>query len=120
METIPVPGGCFYHVHVDIVGPLPVSSTGCRYLLTIVDCTTRWLEAVPLTDITAEVCADSFTSHWVVRFGVPGTMTTDRGTQYSGAVCNTLGIRQIMTTAYHPQSNGLVERFHRRLCGLEI
>ena len=119
VEVIPVPGGRFSHVHVDIVGPLPVAANGSRYLLTIVDRTTRWPEAVPLSDITAENCADSFTAHWVARFGVPGTMTTDRGSQFSGAVwkclCKTLGIQHIMTTAYHPQSNGLVERFHRRL-----
>ena len=119
VETIPIPGNRFSHVHVDLVGPLPVSAEGYRYLLTIVDRTTRWPEAVPLTNITAETCADSFTTHWVARFGVPGTITTDRGSQFSGAVwecmCRTLGIRHIMTTAYHPQSNGLVERFHRRL-----
>ena len=114
------PRRSFSHIHVDIVGPLPVSSTGCRYLLTIVDRLTIWPEAVPLTDITAEVCADSFTSHWVERFGVPGTMTTDRVTQSSleqfwKCLCNTHGIRHIMTTAYHLQSNGLVERFHWRL-----
>ena len=41
METIPIPGNRFSHVHVDLVGPLPVSAEGYRYLLTIVDRTTR-------------------------------------------------------------------------------
>ena len=50
----------FSHVHVDIVVPLLVSAAGYRFLLTMVDRTTRWPEAVPLTDITAETCADSF------------------------------------------------------------
>ena len=118
-EVIPVSGGRFSHVHVDIVGPLPVSAAGSRYLLTVVDRTTRWPEAVPLRDITAVTCADAFAHSWVARFGVPESVTTDRGTQFSGAVwrclCDTLGIHHIMTTAYHPQSNGLVERFHRQL-----
>ena len=119
VEQIPVSGAKFSHVHVDIVGPFPVSQRGHRYLLTAVDRATRWPEAVPLADITADSCADAFAHNWVARFGVPETITTDRGTQFSGAVwkcmCEKLGINHILTTAYHPQSNGLVERFHRQL-----
>ena len=76
-------------------------------------------EAVPLAEITADSCADAFAHNWVARFGVPEPITTDRGTQFSGAVwkcmCEKLGINHILTTAYHPQSKGLVERFHRQL-----
>ena len=119
VEQIPVSGAKFSHVHVDLVGPFPVSQRGHRYLLTAVDRATRWPEAVPLADITADSCADAFAHNWVARFGVPETITTDRGTQFSGAVwkcmCEKLGINHILTTAYHPQSNGLVERFHRQL-----
>ena len=68
---------------------------------------------------TAEACADAFVEHWVARFGVPHTITTDRGPQFTSAVwkclCKTIGTRHILTTAYHPQSNGMVERFHRQL-----
>ena len=58
---------------------------------------------------------------WVSRFGVPATFTSDRGAQFTSALwaglCSLLNIQHSPTTAYHPQSNGLVERSHRRLKG---
>ena len=81
VEAIPVPPRRFTHVHVDIVGPLP-TSRGYTYLLTILDRTTRWPEAVPLQDITAASCARAFMTGWVARFGVPLQMTSDRGRQF--------------------------------------
>ena len=72
----------FDHVHVDIVGPLPYAD-GFRYLLTCVDCFTRWPEAIPMVDIIAETVADAFFSGWIARYGTPATITTDRGAQLS-------------------------------------
>ena len=119
VEPIQLPAARFQHVHVDIVGPLPVSQEGYSYLLTAVDRTSRWPEVIPLKSISAEVVADAFARGWVARFGVPEKVTTDRGTQFVSTtwscLCRTLGIEHITTTAYHPQSNGLVERFHRQL-----
>jgi len=116
---IPVPAARFSHVHVDLVGPLPPSKEGYTHVLTVVDRSTRWPEVYPVRDLTATECADTFTAGWVACFGVPHTITSDRGTQFTSAVwqsmCNTLGVRHVTTTAYHPQSNGMVERFHRQL-----
>jgi transposase InsO family protein len=115
---IPVPVRRFSHVHVDLVGPLP-SSSRFAYLFTIVDRTTRWPEAVPLASTTAADCAAALLQGWIKRFGVPGIITSDRGPQFTSslwaALCSLLSIKHTQTTAYHPQSNGLVERFHRRL-----
>jgi hypothetical protein len=115
---IPVPVRRFSHLHVDLVGPLPRSS-GFSYLFTIIDRTTRWPEAVPLATTTAADCAAALLQGWVQRFGVPDTITSDRGPQFTSALwaslCSLLSIKHTQTTAYHPQSNGLVERFHRRL-----
>jgi len=89
------------------------------YLLTIIDRSTRWVEAVPLRNMEASTCTDAFIANWVARFGVPGTVTTDRGTQFTSALwsstCTSLGIKHVLTTAYHPQSNGMVERVHRQI-----
>jgi hypothetical protein len=115
---IPVPVRRFAHLHVDLVGPLPRSS-GFSYLFTVVDRTTRWPEAIPLTSITAADCAAALLQGWIQRFGVPDTITSDRGPQFTSSLwaslCTLLSIKHTQTTAYHPQSNGLVERFHRRL-----
>jgi transposase InsO family protein len=114
-----VPLSRFSHVHLDLVGPLPRSNSGQAYLLTVVDRSTRWAEAIPLAGIATEECAAAFVSGWVSWFGVPAPLTSDRGVQFSSAlwaaIMVRLGIKHKMTTAFHPQSNGLVERFHRRL-----
>jgi hypothetical protein len=119
VQPIPIPKRRFTHVHMDLVGPLPASEDGYLYILTMVDRITLWLEAVPLKNISASVCMETFLSSWVARFGVPETLTMDRGTQFSSAAwaafCSKLGTRHVMTMAYHPQANGLVERTHRQL-----
>jgi cleavage and polyadenylation specificity factor subunit 1 len=119
LEAIRVPAQRFSHVHLDLVGPLPTSREGYRYLLTMVDRTSRWLEAVPLRNMEASTCADAFVAAWVARFGVPARLTTDRGRQFASGlwanVCQQLGVDHISTTAFHPQSNGMVERSHRQI-----
>jgi hypothetical protein len=64
-------------------------------------------------------CVDALISGWVARFGVPTLITSDCGVQFApalwAALMKKLGVRHVMTTAYHPQSNGVLERFHRRL-----
>ncbi|BHF80326.1 hypothetical protein SprV_0702345100 [Sparganum proliferum] len=116
--TFPGSGVRFSHVHLDSVGPLPLSN-GCSYLLTCVDRFTRWPEAIPLPDIAAPTVVKAFLSRWVAIFGAPSTITTDRGAQFEShlfqSLLSFLGCTRIRTTAYHPAANGMVERFHRQL-----
>ena len=112
-----VPNKRFQHWNVDIV-TLPASN-GFRHLLTAVDRLTRWPIAIPMVDMTTTSVIDAFTHGIIASFGIPESITTDNGTQFTSAVwrqlLDTWGIRAHFTTPYHPQSNGLVERFHRRL-----
>ncbi|XP_039966556.1 uncharacterized protein LOC120778686 [Bactrocera tryoni] len=79
----------------------------------------RWPVAVPLKDMTADVVCTAFYSNWITQFGTPLTITTDQGTQFESALFTALirliGAHLIRTTPYHPQSNELVERWHRTL-----
>jgi transposase InsO family protein len=116
--AIPVPVHRFHHIHIDLVGPLPISN-GFSHLLTIVDRASRWPEALPLAATTATACAQAFLAGWVSRFGLPAVVTSDRGCQFTSALwaelCKLLHIHQSFTPAFHPQANGAVERLHRRL-----
>nr|XP_057908117.1 uncharacterized protein LOC131104680 [Doryrhamphus excisus] len=118
LEPFPIPDRRFDHVHVDLVGPLPPSQ-GYTHLLTMVDRTTRWPEAVPLFATASADVARAFLSAWVARFGTPSDITSDRGPQFVSelwsALAASLGVQVHRTTAYHPQANGLCERFHRSL-----
>lgn len=108
----------FEHLHIDIVGPLPISQ-GKRYLITIIDRCTSWPEIFPVEDITSETVAKTLFEGWITRFGCPLRITTDQGRQFESRIFESLsqflGIHKIRTTPYHPQSNGMIERFHRTL-----
>ena len=101
---------------MDLVGPLPPSH-GFTYLLTCVDRSTRWPETFPFAGISARECA--LFHGWISRFRVSAIITSDRGAQFTSslwsAICSLLDIIPNKTTAFHPQANGLVERFHRQL-----
>ena len=110
--------GRFKNVHIDIVGPLPPVD-GKRFILTMIDRATSWVEAIPLNEITANAVTTTFNNVWVSRFGPPETIISDQGLQFESnrfnEYCQDMGIEHNRTTAYHPQSNGKVERWHRAL-----
>lgn len=112
------PSRRFGHVHVDIVGPLPLSQ-GSRYLFTIIDRSTRWPEAVPMADASTDSCVAALIEAWIARFGIPDTITSDRGSVFTSSLwtqlAHRLGISATTTTSYNPEANGMVERFHRSL-----
>lgn len=104
------------HTHMDIPSQ---RFSGARYVMTIIDRFSRWPEAFPIADITAETCARTLLSGWVARFGLPDTIISDRGSQFTSTIwerlSHFLGFQLNYTTAYHPQSNGMVERLHRQI-----
>ena len=117
-----IAGYRFERVSLDIVGPLPISARGHRYILVAIDCFTRWAQAFPLMNMTAESVAEAFVEGWVALFGVPESLHSDQGSQFTSKVfhemCKMLNISKTQTTPYHPQGNGMVERVNRTIINL--
>jgi hypothetical protein len=94
-------------------------SNGCNHIFTIVDQTSKWMEAILVPDTSVAACACALVFSWITRFRVPETITSDLGPQFTSIVwsqlCEMLHIRHRQTTAYHPKSNGAVKRLHRPL-----
>ena len=85
----------------------------------MIDRFTCWPEAIPLQDYTTNTVAKMFFTHWVARFEALRLITTDQGSQFEAQLFDTLtkliGSKRCRTTAYHPESNGIIERWHRSL-----
>lgn len=109
-------------VALDIVGPLPITQHGNKYILVVSDYFTRWPEAYPLANQEAESIARVLVNEWICRFGVPMHIHSDQGRNFESKIFkkmyNLLGMAKTRTTPYHPQSDGLVERFNRTLIGM--
>lgn len=114
---LPSPGP-YELVFIDIVGPLPAYNN-YRYILTMEDSFTKFVRAVPLNSISADVIATTFYRQWIQTFHAPSRLHSDNGTQFTSItlsqLCNSLGISQSHSTPYHPQGNGGIERFHKTL-----
>ncbi|XP_069169570.1 uncharacterized protein [Procambarus clarkii] len=121
LYPIPSIGEPFEHLILDIVGPLPPATSGVQYLLTILDRVSRYPEAIPLKTITARVLVKQLL--WFIsRYGLPKTIQTDQGSNFMSHLFRQqiaeLGIQQITSSAYHPESQGALERFHQTLKGM--
>ena len=115
-------GNPLQRVAMDILGPLPVTERQNKYVLVISDYFTKWADALPLPNMEAETVAREFVRHFVCLFGAPTYLHTDQGKNFDSKLikemCRLLGITKTRTTAYHPQSDGLVERMNRTLLSM--
>lgn len=109
----------FDKVYLDIVGPLPVTHSGNKYILTFEDDLTRFMDCYAIPDCEAGTVAKTFYEEIITRYRIPGKVITDQGSNFMSELfsqlCKFLGIKKINTSAYHPQSNGALERSHRPL-----
>ena len=117
LTPIPV-GGPFDRLGVDVL-QLPKTARGHQYVVVFMDYLTKWPEVFATRDQTALTIAKLLVEHIVSRHGVPAELLSDRGAAFlSGLLQETyrlLGLRKANTTAYHPKTDGLVERFNRTL-----
>ena len=118
MVSFAPPSERFEHLHIDLVGKLPLDQ-GYKYILTCIDRFSRYPWAIPITDMSAETVARAFLHGVVAHVGCPKRLTSDRGGCFTSdlwsKLMETLGIEHITTTAYHPQSDGQLERLHSHL-----
>ena len=116
-----MPTSPFDALGIDIFGPLPMAAEGHNHVLVIQDMYTRWVQLYPLTpeQNSAEGLALILVDDFCTQHGVPRRLLSDRGAQFMAAlsseVYRLMGIRKLFTTAFHPQCNGMVERFMQSL-----
>uniref|UniRef100_A0A1B6LP54 RNA-directed DNA polymerase n=1 Tax=Graphocephala atropunctata TaxID=36148 RepID=A0A1B6LP54_9HEMI len=113
------PTKVFQRISCDIVGPLPVTHSGNKYVLSVVDHFSRYTEFFALPDQTSETVAKVLTHRYVTKYGVPKELITDQGGSFTSdlirEMCRLLNIRKLQTTGYHPMSNGRTEITHKTL-----
>jgi transposase InsO family protein len=109
----------FEKCYLDVVGPLPVTLQGNKYILTFQDDLSRYVVAIPLEKQDAETIARAFVEKIVLLYGTPQILQTDQGANFMSEMfrntCNLLKIKKIQSTAFHPESQGGIERSHRVL-----
>ena len=117
LTPIPV-NGPFDRVGVDVM-KMPKTKGGNGYIVVFMDYLTKWPEAFATPDQTSLTIARLFVEKIVSRHGVPRQLLSDRGPAFLSklflGICSVLGVKKVNTTAYHPQTDGLVERFNRTL-----
>lgn len=121
MTITDTPKQAFEKVEMDIVGPMLITEKGHRYLLTIQCNLTKFAEAIPLFNASAESVACALSEHFITRYGCPLIIHTDQGRNFLSRLmkflCQIFKIKQIRSTAFHPQSLGSLERAHREFIG---
>lgn len=118
LKPIPAIGEPFERILLDCVGPLPKTKAGHTYLLTLMCTATRYPEAIPLRSLRAKAIVKALTVFFST-FGLPRIVQTDQGTNFMSRLFNQilsqLHVKHIVSSAYHPESQGALERFHQTL-----
>ena len=118
LHPIPVADETFTRVIIDCVGRLPKTKTGCEYILTIMCSTTRFPETIPLRNSKARTVSNALVKIFTL-FGLPKEVQSDQGSNFMSGIFQQvmyeLGVRQIKSSAYHPESQGALERFNSSL-----
>lgn len=118
LHPVQVPDQSLSKYGMDLLGPLKESDKGNIYIMVLTDYLTKWPEAVALPDKSAKTVCEALVEIFC-RLGIPTTVITDQGREFCNKVndsmCRLLGITHKVTSPYHPQGNGLTERFNKTL-----
>lgn len=112
-------GAPFERIAIDVAGPFPQTENGNKYILVAMDYFSKWPEVYAMPNQEATTVARVLVDNLVCRFGVPLELHSDQGRNFESNIfqelCRLLGIHKTRTTALHPQSDGMVERFNRTI-----
>ena len=118
LQPIPVEGP-FDRVAVDVLGPFPTSDRGNKYIVIFTDYFTKWPEAYAVKNADALTTAKLFVEEILCRHAAPRKLLSDRGKNFLSkvvkSICNMVNTSKVNTTSYHPECDGLVERFNHTL-----
>lgn len=122
LKEWPAPQWPSHRVHLDLLGPLPVSQGRFRYVLTATDALTKWISATPLKQQTAEEVIAAFTRDVICKFGIPTYVVTDGGScfmsQQFRELAKAYSFKHIPVSTYHQAANGQIERHHATLADM--
>ena len=118
LKPLPVLDVPFSKLAFDLVGPLPRTKSGYKYLLTSICLASKYPEAIPLKRVDVESVAEGLCEIFS-RTGIPPQILTDQGSVFTSKLmkqlCHILDIKHIKSSPYHPESNGCLERWHATL-----
>ncbi|KAI2660671.1 Transposon Tf2-6 polyprotein [Labeo rohita] len=119
LQPLPLPQRPWSHIAVDFITDLPPSN-GYTTVLSVIDRFSKGCRFIPLTKLPTTMETAELLCDWVFRFyGLPEDIVSDRGPQFSSRLwasfCRLLGINVSLTSGYHPQANGQVERLNQEL-----
>ena len=108
---------------IDLIGQIfPSSSKGHKFILVAIDYFTKWVEAIPLKNVTSSNMIEFMKEHIIYRFGIPQTITTDQGAQFTSGEFNEfttgMGIKVLNSSPYYAQANGQVEASNKSVIKL--
>ena len=119
LQYFPIASAPGQHVAMDFVGPLVESTQGNLHILVVTDTYSKFAEAIPLPNQSAETTANALWFRYFCRHGVPSILHSDQGKNFESAIvkhlCDNLGIQKTRTSGYHPAGNGNVERYNKTL-----
>jgi hypothetical protein len=118
MTDMPLATYPFQMIGIDLIGPFCVSPNGNRYVLNVIDHCTGWAESYPIPRKTVKCVLDAIANDLVPRHGVSEVLICDRGNEFKGDLpryLKNMGCEQRLTTPYHPETNGKIERFNKTL-----
>ena len=101
---------------------LEMSKGGYQYILVITDHFTKYAQAVPTRNMSAKTTADALFNQYIVHYGFPKRLHSDQGANFEGKVikglCEIAGMEKSRTTPFHPQGDGIPERYNRTLLNM--